>query len=73
MAKTPLVRAVIVFLEPDITHSLDVCSEIIMWNWVVNPTGRPNGFIPVDLLQEHLDFWIKVCASLSPYAIVLAI
>lgn len=33
-----------------------------MKNWVVNTTGRPNGFIPVDLLQEHLNFWIKVRA-----------
>ncbi|KAI0349403.1 hypothetical protein OH77DRAFT_1465461 [Trametes cingulata] len=34
--------------------------EIIMNNWLVNTTGKVNGFIPVDLLQEHLNFWIKV-------------
>ena len=29
-------------------------------NWLVNPTGKENAFVPVDLLQEHLNFWIKV-------------
>ncbi|OJT07079.1 hypothetical protein TRAPUB_2111 [Trametes pubescens] len=33
--------------------------DIIMKNWLVNPTGHVNGFIPVDLLQEHFNFWIK--------------
>ncbi|KAJ3540608.1 hypothetical protein NM688_g6203 [Phlebia brevispora] len=33
--------------------------DIIIHNWVVNPTGRPNSFVPVDLLQEHMNFWIK--------------
>ncbi|CDO68807.1 hypothetical protein BN946_scf184805.g16 [Trametes cinnabarina] len=33
--------------------------EIIMNNWLVNTTGNANGFIPVDLLQEHLNYWIK--------------
>ncbi|KAH9847420.1 hypothetical protein C2E23DRAFT_741772 [Lenzites betulinus] len=34
--------------------------EIIMNNWLVNTTGNADGFIPVDLLQEHLNFSIKV-------------
>ncbi|KAI0077522.1 hypothetical protein K474DRAFT_1595949, partial [Panus rudis PR-1116 ss-1] len=34
--------------------------RIIIQNWLVNPTGRPNSWIPVDLLQEHMNFWIKV-------------
>ncbi|KAI0771548.1 hypothetical protein BD413DRAFT_604324 [Trametes elegans] len=34
--------------------------EVIMNNWLVNTTGNVDGFIPVDLLQEHLNFWIKV-------------
>ncbi|KAI0704499.1 hypothetical protein C8T65DRAFT_741054 [Cerioporus squamosus] len=34
--------------------------NVIMKNWLVNTTGKPEGFIPVDLLQEHLNFWIKV-------------
>ncbi|KAI0763972.1 hypothetical protein BD413DRAFT_483338 [Trametes elegans] len=33
---------------------------VIMNNWLVNTTGNVDGFIPVDLLQEHLNFWIKV-------------
>lgn len=29
-------------------------------NWLVNPTGQANAWVPVDLLQEHMNFWIKV-------------
>ena len=35
-------------------------SNIVMKNWLVNPTGHGNGFIPVDLLQEHMNLYIKV-------------
>lgn len=31
-----------------------------MNNWLVNPTGSSRGFIPVDLLQEHMNLYIKV-------------
>ncbi|KAH7921361.1 hypothetical protein BV22DRAFT_1049687 [Leucogyrophana mollusca] len=34
-------------------------SDMVLKNWLVNPTGHPNSFIEVDLLQEHLNFWIK--------------
>ncbi|KAI0690244.1 hypothetical protein C8T65DRAFT_834461 [Cerioporus squamosus] len=34
--------------------------DVIIKNWLVNPTGRPNNWVPVDLLQEHMNFWIKV-------------
>lgn len=34
-----------------------------MKNWLVNPTGKPNSWVPVDLLQEHMNFWIKVNLS----------
>ncbi|KAH9853977.1 hypothetical protein C2E23DRAFT_884097 [Lenzites betulinus] len=34
--------------------------NIVMRNWLINPTGHVDSFIPVDLLQEHLNFWIKV-------------
>jgi len=33
--------------------------QIILKNWLVNPTGKPNAWVPVDLLQEHMNFWIK--------------
>ncbi|KAJ7926374.1 hypothetical protein B0H13DRAFT_1582106, partial [Mycena leptocephala] len=29
-------------------------------NWLVNLTGRPYRFKPVDLLQEHQNFWAKI-------------
>ncbi len=34
-----------------------------MNNWLVNPTGKTDAWIPVDLLQEHMNFWIKVSRS----------
>ncbi|EJF56897.1 hypothetical protein DICSQDRAFT_150154 [Dichomitus squalens LYAD-421 SS1] len=33
---------------------------IMINNWLVNPTGKPNAWVPVDLLQEHMNFWIKM-------------
>ncbi|KAF8064912.1 hypothetical protein FPV67DRAFT_1608385 [Lyophyllum atratum] len=33
--------------------------EIILNNWLLNPTGKPNAFVEMDLVQEHLNFWIK--------------
>ncbi|KAK0219336.1 hypothetical protein EDD85DRAFT_924132 [Armillaria nabsnona] len=33
--------------------------DIILNNWLVNTTGRDNGFCEVDLMQEHMNFWIK--------------
>ena len=34
--------------------------EAILNNWLVNPSGKPGGWHELDLLQEHLNFWIKV-------------
>ena len=28
-------------------------------NWLLNPTGKEDSFVEVDLVQEHLNFWIK--------------
>ncbi|EKM53698.1 uncharacterized protein PHACADRAFT_164003 [Phanerochaete carnosa HHB-10118-sp] len=33
--------------------------KIVMENWLVNPTGRDNSWVKVDLMQEHLNYWIK--------------
>ncbi|KAH9887686.1 hypothetical protein C8Q73DRAFT_748529 [Cubamyces lactineus] len=33
--------------------------KIVLQNWLVNPTGKPNAWVEVDLMQEHLNFWIK--------------
>ncbi|KAF7796316.1 hypothetical protein EIP86_007493 [Pleurotus ostreatoroseus] len=41
---------------------------IIIKNWLMNPTGRPNSFVLVDLLQEHMNFWIKLKAVAPPLA-----
>ncbi|EJF62570.1 hypothetical protein DICSQDRAFT_57887 [Dichomitus squalens LYAD-421 SS1] len=34
--------------------------NIMIKNWLVNPTEKPNAWVPVDLLQEHMNFWIKI-------------
>ncbi|KAL0563883.1 hypothetical protein V5O48_018177 [Marasmius crinis-equi] len=34
--------------------------EIVLKNWLVNTTGKANRFLEADLLQEHLNYWIKV-------------
>ncbi|KAJ7636425.1 hypothetical protein FB45DRAFT_1055847 [Roridomyces roridus] len=33
--------------------------DIVLNNWLVNTTGNPNSFLECDLLQEHLNYWIK--------------
>ncbi len=42
-------------------------STIILNNWLVNPTGRANSFLQVDLLQEHMNFWVKVSTTCTPF------
>ncbi|KAJ7859626.1 hypothetical protein B0H14DRAFT_2577057 [Mycena olivaceomarginata] len=32
---------------------------IILNNWLLNPTGKPFSWVEVDLMQEHMNFWIK--------------
>jgi len=34
--------------------------EALLNNWLVNPSGEPHRWHELDLLQEHLNFWIKV-------------
>lgn len=34
--------------------------EAILNNWLVNISGKPGRWHELDLLQEHLNFWIKV-------------
>ncbi|KAJ7267076.1 hypothetical protein C8J57DRAFT_1181731 [Mycena rebaudengoi] len=33
--------------------------DIVLNNWLVNPTGKPFSWVEVDLMQEHMNFWIK--------------
>ncbi|KAJ7084898.1 hypothetical protein B0H15DRAFT_783568 [Mycena belliarum] len=33
--------------------------RVIIHNWLLNPTGKVNSFVEIDLVQEHLNFWIK--------------
>ena len=34
-------------------------------NWLVNMSGKPGHFKELDLLQEHKNYYIKVCTSLQ--------
>ncbi|EMD42077.1 hypothetical protein CERSUDRAFT_28738, partial [Gelatoporia subvermispora B] len=33
--------------------------DVIVQNWLVNPTGCENAWVEVDLMQEHLNLWTK--------------
>ncbi|KAF8174074.1 hypothetical protein BJ912DRAFT_858960 [Pholiota molesta] len=33
--------------------------KVVTQNWLLNPTGKENAFVEIDLVQEHLNFWIK--------------
>ncbi|KIM41147.1 hypothetical protein M413DRAFT_72593 [Hebeloma cylindrosporum] len=33
--------------------------DIVLNNWLLNPTGNANSFVEIDLVQEHLNYWIK--------------
>lgn len=48
--------------------------NIILNNWLVNPTGNPFSWVEVDLMQEHMKFWIKVRPPcLLPQSLILTI
>ncbi|KAF5336631.1 hypothetical protein D9758_015938 [Tetrapyrgos nigripes] len=35
------------------------CRDIVLNNWLLNLKGKPDCFLEVDLVQEHLNYWIK--------------
>ncbi|KAJ7826515.1 hypothetical protein B0H13DRAFT_2241113 [Mycena leptocephala] len=37
----------------------DGLRHTILHNWLLCPTGKANAFVEVDLVQEHLNLWIK--------------
>jgi hypothetical protein len=48
------------------TVLITLSRAIILNNWFLNPTGKPFSWVEVDLMQEHMNFWIKVRGSLRP-------
>ena len=46
-----------------------MCRKVVTQNWLLNPTGKPNAFVEIDLVQEHLNFWIKVSDLCVPHKI----
>ncbi|KAH8987151.1 hypothetical protein EDB92DRAFT_1784513, partial [Lactarius akahatsu] len=44
----------------NVTHVwLEPVVRIVLNNWLVNLTGKANSFIELDLMQGHLNYWIK--------------
>ncbi|KAG8769266.1 hypothetical protein FRC12_005060 [Ceratobasidium sp. 428] len=41
------------------------CSDLVLKNWLLNPAGRPDSFVPLDLVQEHGNLWIKPLRALA--------
>ncbi|KAG8691920.1 hypothetical protein FRC08_010053 [Ceratobasidium sp. 394] len=37
--------------------------NLVLKNWLLNPTGCPDSFVPLDLVQEHGNLWIKTVYS----------
>lgn len=37
--------------------------DIVLNNWLVNPTGKESSWVEVDLMQEHMNYWIKVSTT----------
>ncbi|THU92295.1 hypothetical protein K435DRAFT_820517 [Dendrothele bispora CBS 962.96] len=33
--------------------------DVVLNNWLLNPSGNPNSYVEADLVQEHMNFWIK--------------
>ncbi|KAG8694878.1 hypothetical protein FRC11_001899 [Ceratobasidium sp. 423] len=33
--------------------------DLALRNWLLNPTGKVDSWVPLDLIQEHANFWIK--------------
>ncbi|TFY59897.1 hypothetical protein EVJ58_g5477 [Rhodofomes roseus] len=50
----------VLFLVHNLTHVWpEELRNIMLNNWLVNPTGRESSWVEVDLLQEHMNYWIK--------------
>ncbi|KAI0054708.1 hypothetical protein BV25DRAFT_1903821 [Artomyces pyxidatus] len=50
----------VLYLIHNVTHVWpESLVEVVFNNWLVNPSGKVNAWHEVDLLQEHLNFWIK--------------
>ncbi|KAH9832850.1 uncharacterized protein C8Q71DRAFT_878441, partial [Rhodofomes roseus] len=50
----------VLYLVHNMTHIWpEGLRKIVLNNWLVNPTGKPNAWVEVDLMQEHENFWIK--------------
>ncbi|QRV80703.1 hypothetical protein RhiJN_08718 [Ceratobasidium sp. AG-Ba] len=50
-----------------IHHATTVWPEalrnLVLKNWLLNPTGHPDSFVPLDLVQEHGNLYIKTIYS----------
>ncbi|KAJ7762444.1 hypothetical protein B0H14DRAFT_3594687 [Mycena olivaceomarginata] len=51
----------------NLTHVWPKHCAIILNNWLLNPTGKPFSWVEVDLVQEHMNFWIKAHGSAASW------
>ncbi|KAJ6594968.1 hypothetical protein B0H10DRAFT_1960575 [Mycena sp. CBHHK59/15] len=48
------------FISYNLTHVWpNPIRNTILNNWLVNPTGNPFSWVEVDLMQDHMNIWIK--------------
>ena len=45
-----------------LSYLLHFDSHAFLMNWLANLSGKAGGFKEMDLLQEHQNFWAKVCS-----------
>ena len=45
-----------------LSYLLHFASHAFLMNWLANLSGKVDGFKEMDLLQEHQNFWAKVCS-----------
>ncbi|KAJ6472906.1 hypothetical protein C8R47DRAFT_1295358 [Mycena vitilis] len=43
----------------NLTHVWPPSIRIVLNNWLLNPTGHPYSWVEADLMQEHMNYWIK--------------
>ena len=41
----------------------DATRDALFNNWLVNLAGKPGHFLPLDLMQEHFNFWLEELAQ----------
>ena len=73
MAKASSVRPLLFLVTGIGSVEHRICRKIVLGNWLVNPTGKENSFVELDLMQEHLNYWIKVRRDCHAHSLALSL